>query len=960
MSPPGSSEDCNHDNGYVLRAAILLVSLVLIAYTGLLERIDFMLYDRLSTIRQYPQNEDTVIVAIDDESLGVLGHWPWSRRIHAELINRLATVNTRAVAVDLLLSEPEKIDPEADFLLASAVKQHGNIIFPVAPVLGTQPNTLFQAQPMPLFTQYSALAHTDIELDSDGIARRVFLYAGMDAPTWPALGLAMADTALANRTRYWNNEDAGIATDKNRQWVRSTEVLIAYSGPPGSFRRVSYAQVLFDDAVLASLADKNIIIGMAAAGTGTHFATPISPSHQTMAGVEWHANVFSTLTSHRAVYPVSMAVTIFAPVIWVGIILLAIIWSRRNLTMPVLLMLLAAGLVWCYLMLDQAHLWFPPGTALLGTLLLYPLANWQRINQSLYALRVTMARSSTALESVDNAVIITDDRDHVIYINRGAEKILQTSARQLQGKLLQELVVLSVSSGHPALAKPEAVSESGYEGKDQYGVTEYRLLKPAHGHERTVRVTRNRSFDDTGKMIGTVIAMTDISDTVKLAKQVAHQKSHDALTGLPNRSMLLVRFDDMIEVAGHIGSIITVFFITLDSFKKINDAMGNHAGDKLLRMVALRLSGITHKEDILARWGGDEFVLLSGRLHKEQMVSEMAQTILGEMRQRFKIDDLEVFVSASIGVSSYPENGLTSEAVLKKAGTAMYRVKEEGGNQFGLYSTELSGSWTRDQLEMEKELRAAIRQQELQVFFQPIVHAQSRQITRMEALVRWLHPTRGLLFPGDFIPLAEDIGQIEQLGDLVLRKSCVAAANLAQSGYPVNVAVNIHPRQLSDKDFLKKIWQALHEASLPARFLILEITENGIVNDMERAASILQEVKKQGVLVSLDDFGTGYSSLTLLRELPIDILKIDKSFVSTLGENPNDLKIVQAIIGLGKNLGITVVAEGVETARQSEMMQQYGCDYQQGYYFSRPVPYDTLFDLIQENNTGTTATRQVF
>ena len=952
MSPPDSSADYNRDV-YVLHAAVLLVFLILVAYSGLLERIDFIIYDNLSTVRQYPRDENIVIVSIDEESLGTLGRWPWSRRVHAELINRLATVNTRAVAVDLLFSEPEKIDPEADLLLASAIKQHGNIIFPVAPASGAAPDTLFQIQPMPLFTQDSALAHTDIELDSDGVARRVFLYAGMDVPTWPALGFAMADATLAKRTRYWDNENTGVATD-DRQWVRSTEVLIAYAGPPGSFRCIPYVKVLLDDAVLASLADKTVIVGMAAAGTGTHFATPVSPSsHQAMTGVEWHANVFSTMTGHRAVYPVAMTVMIFIPVIWVGTILVTVLRSGRNLTLPVLLVLLVVGLLLCYLMLDQAHLWFPPSVTLLGTLLLYPLANWQRINHSLHALQVTKARSSTVLESVDDAVIITDDKDHVIYINRGAEKILQAPAWQIQGKSLKEVLVLSDSHpGFTGLVKPETASDDTSSAKDQYGMAEYRLLKAVHGHERTVRITRNQLLDDAGSMTGTVVTMTDVSDTVKLAKQVAHQKSHDALTKLPNRSMLLARFDDMISDAGkegHPGKSVTVFFITLDNFKKINDAMGNHAGDKLLVMVASRLSGVARKEDIVARWGGDEFVLLAGCLYKEYLVFEMAEMILNTMRQRFQIDDMEVFVSASIGVSSYPEDGLTSEVVLKKAGTAMYRIKEDGGNQFGFYSAELSDSWTRDQLEMEKELRNAIGQRELQVFYQPIIHEPSGKISRMEALVRWPHPKRELLAPSAFLPLAENTGQIEQLGELVLYIACTAAARLAKFGHPVSVAVNIHPRQLADRHFPKTVMQVLQDVGLPAKSLILEITENGIVNDMERAASILQQMKSLGILVSLDDFGTGYSSLTLLRELPIDILKIDKSFVYRLGENPNDLKIVQAIIGLGKNLGMTVVAEGVETVWQAEMLLHYGCDYQQGYYFSRPVPYDAFVDLLRDS-----------
>jgi EAL domain-containing protein (putative c-di-GMP-specific phosphodiesterase class I) len=331
----------------------------------------------------------------------------------------------------------------------------------------------------------------------------------------------------------------------------------------------------------------------------------------------------------------------------------------------------------------------------------------------------------------------------------------------------------------------------------------------------------------------------------------------------------------------------------------------------------------------------------------------MAQNILDAIRRRFEIDDLGVFVSVSIGISSYPESGSTSEIALERAGTAMYRVKQDGGNQFGFYSPESSVVWTRDQLELETELRAAIKNDELQVLFQPIVNAKTHRITRMEALVRWPHPKRGYLSPSEFIPLAEETGQIEQLGEVVLKASCLSAYALLQLGYPVNISVNVNPRQLLNKNFQQTIIQTLHDTGLPAKSLILEITESAIVNDMERVGKVLEAIKMLGVSVALDDFGTGYSSLTLLRELPIDILKIDKSFVRMLDQNNNDLKIVQAIIGLGKNLGLAIIAEGVETEQQSSLLLQYECDYQQGYYFSRPIPYEALCEWIQEKKYAT-------
>jgi diguanylate cyclase (GGDEF)-like protein len=926
---------------FAARVVILLAAVAGLAYTEVLERFDYILYDKMAVLQQYPQDPDIVIVAIDDESFKALGRWPWSRGVHAELINRLRSIGNKAVALDLLLSEPQDNDPFADHLLAYAIAAHGGVIFPVAPALdGT--DTLTLAQPLPLFTQQAVLGHTDVELDSDGVVRRVFLYAGINVPVWPALGLALTNP-LAARAGYQS-----LALEQMQEqtghWVRAQEALIPYAGESGSFRRLSYARVLFDDDALAGLIGKTVIVGMTATGMGARFATPLSPlNHQPMSGVEWHANVFSMLTTGRVIFPVPETITTAISVVWVSAVLAVIARVRKNLTIPPLLGLIAATLFLSGLILELYRIWIPPGAALLGTLSLYPLWNWRRINDFLRTFWLSKTHSNVALESIGDGVIITDALDQVIYINKGAENILRTQLEHIKGKRLAEILGFDANGDSP----PDRTGEDGFANAlSKPGMVEC-VLKTLQGNERTVRITRNQLFDDREAVMGSVIAMTDITDRVELAQQVAHQQSYDALTKLPNRSRLLAQFDDLIQEVQHSGKIITVFFVTLDNFKKINDAMGHHAGDKLLQMVSGRLHEFAGAEGILARWGGDEFVLLSSRLTREHSAPETAQKILDAIRQRFEIDGLEVFVSASIGVSFYPEDGLSSETVLERAGTAMYRVKKDGGNHFGFYSAESSVVWTRDQLELERELRAAIKNDELQVLFQPIVDARSHHIARIEALVRWLHPRRGYLSPGEFLPLAEDIGQIEQLGEIVLRTSCAAAYKLMQLGYPVNVSVNVNPRQLLNRDFPQTIVQVLRDTGLPAKSLILEITESAIVNDMERVSRVLEEIKRLEILIALDDFGTGYSSLTLLRELPIDILKIDKSFVRTLDQNQHDLKIVQAIIGLGKNLGLVVIAEGVETERQVKLLLQHACYFHQGFYFSRPIPYEALYELMR-------------
>lgn len=934
-----------YSNTLALHIPSLLIIIAIIAYTEIMERIDFVIYDVMSTFQVQSKDTNLVIVAIDDESIRVLGGWPWSRGVHAELINRLKSIDSPAAAFDLLFSELQASDPAADWLLSKAIAAHGNIVFPVAPISADASSFLTLAMPHPFFIRNVTLGHTDIELDSDAVTRRVFLHAGIDTPLWPALGLALAEKSSPAKLRF-SGSDTETPARHGRFWVRSGEALIPFGGKPGSFPQISYSRVLFDDGVLAGLKDKIVIIGMTATGMGTRFATPASlANRQPMTGVEWHANVYSMIQHNRMIHPASNTATILMTLSWLALILIVTGSIKKNFTIPFLLALLLFTLILVYLSLQLQYLWIPPGAALLGIIAIHPLWNWHRINQFLRSYLINKIQSSTALETIVDGVIITDAREHVIYLNRGAENILRTQLNQVTGKLLRQIVNIQSETGHSPVDQSLEMLPAE-PGLDTPGTFECQI-KTTLGDKRNVRITRNQLHDEQHVLVGSVISMTDITDTVRLAQRVAYQEEYDALTKLPNRSKLLSRFDQLIRSAQETEKIITVFFVTLDNFKKINDAMGHQAGDKLLRIVSWRLNKIiVPQKGVIARWGGDEFIILFDHLNDNHSVTETAQEILRVIGQHSEIEGMKIFVSASIGISFYPQDGMASDLVLEKAGTAMYQAKRKGGNRFDLYSPQSSVIWTRDRLELEKDLRTAIERNELQVFFQPIVNVVSQHITRIEALVRWQHPERGFLSPSEFVPLAENIGLIEQLGERVLSISCLSTNQLLRAGYPVKVSVNVNPRQLTNPSFLDTIFKTLHDTGLPSSALMLEITESAIVNNTERVNEILQQIKAVDILIALDDFGTGYSSLTLLRELPIDILKIDKSFIRTLDQNQSDQKIVQAIIGLGENLGLTVVAEGVETEKQSWMLLQQHCHYQQGYFFSRPVPYSELLKLV--------------
>lgn len=931
-------------SAFLLRAFLLLSGAGALSYFDTLERIDAVLYDRLTVVRHDAPDDRIAIVAIDESSLQMLGRWPWSRSVHAELIQRLYRAGSRVIALDLLFAEPQENDRYADELLASAMAQHGAVILPVAPGENGF-EQIFLVEPLNIFRQHAILGHADIELDSDGIARRIYLKAGIDQPVWPALGFAIANYAktgsVTDDSQSFSNHGSAAAGI----WVRTQEVLIPYVGPSGSFRQFSYAQVLSDDRLLAGLRDKIVLVGMTAAGMGTRFATPVSPvNRQPMSGIEWHANVVNMLLHDRAVTPLPSVMACIASAAWVLMILLVAGIYLRSISIPWLSAALISGLLLVWLLLNHGRIWFPPTAAMLGTIAIYPLLNWKRINEFMYSLFQTKVQSSAALESVGDGVITTDAQDQIVYMNKGAERILGLPLNMVQGVLLTKLIRLSQMRDGSSTGPDDF--ELSLSASDATTMQCY--VNTAGNEKRAVRISRHVLRDEQDVLIGYVVALADITDTVELTRQVAYQASYDSLTQLPNRALLMARFEEM--TAASIPQTIAVFFVALDGFKKINDALGHRAGDELLKMVSQRLVETVGPDPIAARWGGDEFVLLFNSLDKEEGALQLAQKILAAIRHQFHLLDQDIFVTVSIGISFFPDNGANCEEVLERASTAIHRVKNEGGDNFGFYSSESSMAWTRDRLELEKELRLALNHDGLLVLYQPIVDVYQRRIVRLEALVRWPHRSRGELSPSEFVPLAESVGLMGQLGEKVLRTACRDARQLISDGRAIHISVNVHPHQLLHGNFVHTLSQVLMETQLPPASLILEVTETAVVCDLGRASEILERIRALGVLIALDDFGTGYSSLTLLRELPIDILKIDKSFIRALDQNLNDLTIVQAIIGLGGNLGLAIIAEGVESEKQVRILMDNHCHLQQGYYFSRPIPFDAVVQLLNEAN----------
>lgn len=416
-----------------------------------------------------------------------------------------------------------------------------------------------------------------------------------------------------------------------------------------------------------------------------------------------------------------------------------------------------------------------------------------------------------------------------------------------------------------------------------------------------------------------------------------HQATHDALTGLPNRVLFLDRLEREIAHAERDGRTFAVLAVDLDRFKVINDTLGHGPGDQLLMEVARRLQLAIRAVDTVARTGGDEFLLLITGVREPADAAMIAAKIVSVLDQSVTISATEVHTSASIGISVYPADGTDSESLVAHADEAMYFAKQSGRNSFQFFSPGMS-VFSRERLDLERDLRRALPLKQFEVHYQPKIDIATGRTNSVEALLRWRHPTRGLVGPNDFIPLAEESGLMFAIGEWVLREACRQARQWQDEGLPfLRIAVNISPIHFLQPKFLGIVRAALADHRLEARFLEIELTETTVMDHAESSIQILEELSRMGVLVSIDDFGTGYSSMSYLRRFPIDKLKIDRSFINDLTTNADAASIVKAIISLAHSLRLKVVAEGVETAEQLEELRTLGCDQFQGFYRSAAV-----------------------
>jgi diguanylate cyclase (GGDEF)-like protein/PAS domain S-box-containing protein len=452
--------------------------------------------------------------------------------------------------------------------------------------------------------------------------------------------------------------------------------------------------------------------------------------------------------------------------------------------------------------------------------------------------------------------------------------------------------------------------------------------------------------DDSGEVSNFVAVFHDISDMKLKDEQIVHQAYHDSLTGLPNRVLVLDRLSMAISHANRTDTRIAVFSIDLDNFKKINDSLGHARGDMLIQAVARRLLDLYRDEDTVARLGGDEFLVMVVDIHEEREVAELAERLLRAFDEPFVIKGQELFVTPSIGVTLYPGDGQEPAELIKNADMAMYQSKAKGKNSYFLFTQDMSERISQ-RLKLENDMRRALKEREFTVYFQPKVNLKSGTVSGIEALVRWVKADGTVVSPADFIPMAEETGLIVPLGEFVLDASCKAMQVLDGIGcVGLSVAVNLSPIQFGQEDLVEMVMARLEKNGLPPSRLELEITESTLMTDIESSIAKLDRLVEQGISIAIDDFGTGYSSLYYLKTFPITTLKIDRSFIRDITEDESDAKIVQTVVLMAHTLGIGVVAEGVETREQLDLLETFGCTTIQGFYYSRPLPLEKVVEYL--------------
>jgi diguanylate cyclase (GGDEF)-like protein/PAS domain S-box-containing protein len=556
------------------------------------------------------------------------------------------------------------------------------------------------------------------------------------------------------------------------------------------------------------------------------------------------------------------------------------------------------------------------------------------------ALFVEKERAQVTLKSIGEAVVCTDIHGNITFLNVVAETMTGWPLHQAAGRPIAEILpILDAATRHP-LASPFEVKE------DPTLAPLLSILVRRDGFEIAIEGSAARIRDRTGSPTGAVVVFRDVTTARAMSQEMAHAAQHDFLTGLPNRGLLSDRIGQAIALASRHQKHVAVLFLDLDGFKHINDSLGHPIGDRILQSIGERLASGVRSSDTVSRQGGDEFVVLLSEIDRVEEAAISATRLLDAVAEAHSIDQTQLHITTSIGISVYPEDGSDAETLIKNADTAMYQAKENGRQSYQFFTPAMNIRAVERQF-IEEGLRRAIEQDELSLHYQPVIDVRTGIVIGAEALLRWMHPVRGAIQPADFIAVAEDSGLIIPIGRWVMREACREAQRWTDAGLePITIAVNVSAVEFQDEGFLAAVVDILSETGLDPTRLEIELTESVLMKRVDATAGILQSLRERGIRVAVDDFGTGYSSLSYLRKFPVDALKIDQSFIRQISGEGSDTTLVTAVINMARSLKLRVIAEGVENTEELDFIRAHECHEAQGYLLSHPVPAPEFVALI--------------
>ncbi|WP_289328757.1 phosphodiesterase DibA [Pseudomonas sp. 'CRE Jenny 4'] len=574
----------------------------------------------------------------------------------------------------------------------------------------------------------------------------------------------------------------------------------------------------------------------------------------------------------------------------------------------------------------------------LSALLIYWIgwrfARAHALQQPLEENRERLRQAAAVFDCTREGVLVTDTQGLIVHVNRAFMEITGYQCEEVMGQRPS----LFKSGRHSAHFYQQMFQALESTGEWSGEIWNRRKSGEVYPQWQTIRVIH----DDQGQVSHYVAVFSDISAIKDSEHELAHLAHHDPLTDLPNRLLFTDRAEQALASAQVHKRGCALLLMDLDHFKIINDSLGHNVGDQLLKLVAERLSGLFGPGVTLARLGGDEFAVLAESCPQVVQAAALAQRMLNAMKDPFIFDGNQLFISASIGISLFPSDALSAEQLLRNADSALFKAKSAGREGYALYTEELTAH-AQHRVEIAGELRRALDQHELRVYYQPVHDLHDSRLVGVEALVRWQHPERGLVPPGEFIPIAERTGLIADIDAWVMDQACRQMCQWLADGAPLSfIAINVSSRLFARRELYEQVAQVLHTTGLDPAFLELEVTESAVMDDPEVALEQLHRLRELGLRLAIDDFGTGYSSLLRLKRLPVQKLKIDQGFVAGLPWDEDDAAIVRVVIALAKSMGMQVHAEGIEQVEQARFLLDQECDMGQGYWFGRPMPADEI------------------